>query len=90
MSVFNSQPMSVNQKKISPKSQDYMLLPQDLRPVAGQARLDSQETTSAKPQQSGKNYGPNGCYNDPLSWTCYRQDNKCICPMRGDLPSKQQ
>lgn len=81
MSAFNSQPMNVG------NSGDYMLLPTQMRTSAGVSLLDNENTVATNPKKStGKNYQPNGCYRDPMSWLCYTQDGKCVCPMRGDTP----
>ncbi len=85
MSQFKSSPMPVKSTRVKNNNQGYMLLPNNLRASAGGlSKLDHTETVSANPKKTGNNYGPNGCYRDPLAWLCYKQDGKCVCPMRGD------
>lgn len=77
---FQSQPMSTKELYKSD-----LLLPPNMR-KGDLSKLDQDQTVSAEPEKMNK-FKKSNCYTDPLSWMCYKQDGKCICPMRGDKPN---
>ena len=74
---FKSQPQILKQS-----THDNLLLPQSMRSASSVSTLDKVETVAANPKE--KSTQP-ACLTDPLSWMCYYDGGKCICPMRGDL-----